>query len=332
VTRSADIRSRARSLAVGAAALAAVGGLAAGAAPAAPPPPDEIQSRPLPAVPSFQDPDFAADLFVGPCPTPSELAAVAAAVSGSGPTSRHDARARCDASRLRLGVWVTPADRDPVSVAHGRDVISPAREAGLARVRLGESLVGGLRVHPRFTGLLQHGVEVEARRLFRGGSKRLDDVAVRIAAPDRVITTIKGHDTASVPDLAFTTTITDTLAAPEGRFTCTSLTRTKADTRIFDALSVFGPGVGIKAVFGAQALIIRDRLTAENARPQGVGPACQMLAEVFPVKFLVPGGTKQVLFYRDARVAADGGLEAHFTLDELPREPSARLEGPSWSR
>jgi hypothetical protein len=322
----------ARTLALSAATLLAAGGLA-GSAAALPPrdvePGETIDSRPLPAIPTFQDPDFAADIFVGPCPSPSELDAIAAAVAGSGSGASHDVRPLCDEGRLRLGVWVTPPDRDSVSVAHGRDVISPAREAGMARIALGEGLVGGLRVHPRFTRLLENAVEVEALRQFRGGSKRLDDVTVRVAAPDRVITTIKGHDTASFPDVSFTTTITDTMALAEGRFTCTSLSRTKADTRLFDALSVFGPGVGIKAVFGAQALLIRDRIADQNAKPQEAGPACRMLAEVFPVKFLVPDGLKQVLFYGDAGVVADGGLEAHFTLDQLKREPSARLEGPA---
>lgn len=330
MTRPARIRTR--SAALGAAALIAAGGLA-GSAAALPPRDVEtgetIDSRPLPSIPSFQDPDFAADIFVGPCPSPSELDAIAAAVAGSGSAAGYDVRPLCGEGRLRLGVWVTPPDRDSVSAAHGRDVISPAREAGMARIALGEGLGGGLRVHPRFTGLLENAVEVEALRQFRGGSKRLDDVTVRVAAPNRVITTIKGHDTASFPDVSFTTTITDTMALAEGRFTCTSLSRTKADVRLFDALSVFGPGVGIKAVFGAQALLIRDRIADQNAKPQEQGPACRMLAEVFPVKFLVPDGLKHVLFYGDAGVVADGGLEAHFTLDQLKREPTAGIEGPS---
>jgi hypothetical protein len=339
------------------AATLAVSAAATESALGAPPPRDdaleEAAAARKPPVPLFQDPDVAIQIrALAPCeafdpeklrkdlarhPRDAEVRAIfneRAAREGLPPLdpdqevlAPRDVRATCAAGNLRIAVYL-----DRV-----RDELSDARDRGLARVNLtaAGTLDSAIRVHPRLSELLEHRTdarlfEIEKEkpslRFVHFGPK---GPQVRFVAPDKVVTTIKGKDTRPLPDVSFTTTITDTLSVQGGAFRCTTRTHTNANTRVHKGLLAAGmltapANFGVAAAgFGAQLALIEREIAAENRKPGERGPGCQMLlgeekaggggdGPVFPPEVSAAAGTFGFDYARAG--VEDGGLVARFAI------------------
>lgn len=339
----------------------AVSAAAAGPALAAPPPRDEALEEAAaarkPPIPSFQDPDIAIQIRAfAPCdafdletmrkdlarhPRDAEVRAFYNALRAKADPplppldpdqellAPRDVRITCAPGNVRIAIYLGRA----------KDELEGARNQGLARVNLtaAGTLQSAIRVHPRLTELLESGTNL---RLFEMEKEKPNlrfehfgpkGPQVRFVAPNQVVTTVKGKDTRPLPDVSFTTTITDTLSAQNGEFRCTTRTHTNANTTVHKGLLAAGiltapANFGVAAAgFGTQLALIEREVAAKNREPSKRGPGCTMLLgdeeaageegkeqPVFPPE-VSAGGSKFGFIYEKAGVE-NGGLVARFTV------------------
>jgi hypothetical protein len=293
----------------------AVSAAAAGPALAAPPPRDEALEEAAaarkPPIPSFQDPDIAIQIrALAGCET-FDLEAIRKDLARD--PREAEVRAFYNTLRAEADPPLPPLDRDQELLAP-RDVritcaagnvriaiylgrvkneLEGARNQGLARVNLTPdgTLQSAIRVHPRLTELLEHNTnlrlfEIEKdKRNLRFEHFGPKGPQVRFVAPNQVVTTVKGKDTRPLPDVSFTTTITDTLSAQNGVFGCTTRTHTNANTTVHKGLLAAGiltapANFGVAAAgFGAQLAAIELGVAAENRSPASGGPVAGCSSE-----------------------------------------------------
>jgi hypothetical protein len=159
----------------------------------------------------------------------------------------------------------------------------------------------------------------------------LTSLTVTLEPPDAVVTQIDGVDTRPWPDVNFTITITDRIASKPFELTCVSdPPKLHADTDwlafldfAFGVATFVNPWFAIG--FGIFLYETVEVTTASVSQQSGVGCAVRQL---LPAKIAIAGG-QDVFFNYDTATVATGGLFLGAALSEMPRTPSASIQGPA---
>jgi len=162
------------------------------------------------------------------------------------------------------------------------------------------------------------------------GPIHLTNLTVTLEAPDAVVTRIDGVDTRPWPDVNFTITITDQIAAKLLLLTCKSDSKLDADTGWFVFLDfVFGIASLVSPWFalGFAIFFFEAVAVAGASAPQESGVGCAVL-QLLPPRIPIAGG-QDVLFFYDRATVTTGGLFVGAVIDQMARTPSSSIVGPS---
>jgi len=220
------------------------------------------------------------------------------------------------------------------------EIDSQGRDTGVGSLDLLEGTeTAGFFVNATFIRVLaqQAWDDMPANRRLNGdgqpdpnGPVHLTSLTVTLEAPDAVVTRIDGVDTRPWPDVNFTITITDQIAAKFLQLTCTSNSKLDADTGWFGFLDfVFGIASLVSPWFalGFAIFFFEGVAVAGASAPQESGVGCAML-QLLPPRIPIAGG-QDVLFFYDRATVTAGGLFVGAVIDQMARTPSASIVGPS---